>query len=518
MNLRPQTGCGDGKLRESVPGQRSRIDPDEQFLIICDDAGFMNGLGPSILPLFRVSLVSSDAALKKLAGDSFAAVICVSVPLAALHDKGIVDALGACRGAIRVFMTAADDGKKAQLPCFDQVVVPPENSDDFNRLLIDILVRYRVGKALREATSQRPDDETKQFFDRFLDSILVVDREMRVIRVNREACRFLGYRRDELVGRQISTLFSEPKGIVDLYFDFPSRAIHQKADELRNVKLEFVAADGGRHPVSLNLSRLENDAGETVGVIAGAKDISAFEGLLKKTYRQKRFIEALLDIIPGGVLAIGVDNVLLQYNRRFESFLAAMADKYLYDKDLLSTTILENLSGRLDHQLAGELELDSPTGPFHLGYHASRATSKDSMNYVVFLRDITEEHRQEQARILHSAVLEQTDNAVIVTDIRGVVQYMNRAAEQLSGYSSRQAVGQKTSLFASGLHRDSDYRQLWDTVGNGRIWNGVMTNRNRDGSLYKVEAVISPVRTSHDEITHYVALWRDVRRTGLLPE
>ena len=111
---------------------------------------------------------------------------------------------------------------------------------------------------------------------------------------------------------------------------------------------------------------------------------------------------------------------------------------------------------------------------------------------------------------LKSAALEGAANAIVITDREGTILWVNTAFEQLTGCSVQEVIGQSTRLLKSGLHPDSFYKNLWDTILAGNQWRGELTNRRKDGTLYAEEMIISPVRNPGREVTHFVAVKQDI--------
>jgi diguanylate cyclase (GGDEF)-like protein/PAS domain S-box-containing protein len=110
-----------------------------------------------------------------------------------------------------------------------------------------------------------------------------------------------------------------------------------------------------------------------------------------------------------------------------------------------------------------------------------------------------------------AAAIEQTDDALLITDRNGVIEYVNSAFERHSGYGRAEAVGRKPGdLIKSGLHDSGFYRQLWETLGRGETHRGVFINRRKDGVLYHEAKTISPVKDEAGRITHFVSAGRDI--------
>ncbi len=119
---------------------------------------------------------------------------------------------------------------------------------------------------------------------------------------------------------------------------------------------------------------------------------------------------------------------------------------------------------------------------------------------------------------LLSVAIDQTTEGVIITDLQGIITYVNPAFETISGYTRSELIGRALNLFQSVEHEMSSHRQMWETIRAGKVWRGRTTNQRKDGGYYIVDATITPVRDSDGEITHYISLQRDVTREVQLEE
>ncbi len=141
---------------------------------------------------------------------------------------------------------------------------------------------------------------------------------------------------------------------------------------------------------------------------------------------------------------------------------------------------------------------------------ALRTASGEIFGVLGTSEDITEEKRLEDERARLVTAIEQSDESVIITDTDGLILYVNPAFERVSGYSSAEALGRTPRILRSGAHEPGFYEHLWQTIGRGEVWHGLFINRHKDGPLFEVQTVISPVRTEEGAIINYVALQRDV--------
>jgi len=130
--------------------------------------------------------------------------------------------------------------------------------------------------------------------------------------------------------------------------------------------------------------------------------------------------------------------------------------------------------------------------------------------------DITARRRAEVVLNRQSAALEAAADGIAITDTDGALVWVNQAFSELTGYSREEAVGQSPRVLKSGVHEDSFYESMWQTIGAGRVWSGEIINRRKDGSLYTEEMSITPVRDDEGEIVNYVAVKRDITERKLM--
>ena len=117
---------------------------------------------------------------------------------------------------------------------------------------------------------------------------------------------------------------------------------------------------------------------------------------------------------------------------------------------------------------------------------------------------------EEEMRKLSSAI-EQSPATVVITDIKGNIEYVNPQFSELTGYTAKEAFGNNPRVLkAPRVHPDEFYADLWKTISSGNRWSGDICNRKKDGTLFWESAAISPIRNEDGEITHYVAVKEDI--------
>jgi PAS domain S-box-containing protein len=141
----------------------------------------------------------------------------------------------------------------------------------------------------------------------------------------------------------------------------------------------------------------------------------------------------------------------------------------------------------------------------------ARAAALAAVNDLLQIEIVERQRSEEQLRKLSRAI-EETGDSILVTDRHGVIEYVNRSFEALTGYSRDEAVGARSSIVKSGAHDRSFYEALWQTILSGQTFRAVFTNRTKDGRFYHEDQTISPLRDGSGAITHFVSTGRDITR------
>ncbi|MFB6085234.1 MAG: PAS domain S-box protein [Halodesulfurarchaeum sp.] len=142
--------------------------------------------------------------------------------------------------------------------------------------------------------------------------------------------------------------------------------------------------------------------------------------------------------------------------------------------------------------------------------NASVYEFQDQTLVTGIFRDISD--RVDRIETLQSfkEAAETTDVAIFWTDPDGVIQYVNPAFENQTGYAAEESVGQTPSILNSGYHPDTFFEDLWETILNGETWESEMVNERKNGERYAVQETIAPVVGEDDHIERFVAVAVDV--------
>jgi diguanylate cyclase (GGDEF)-like protein/PAS domain S-box-containing protein len=134
----------------------------------------------------------------------------------------------------------------------------------------------------------------------------------------------------------------------------------------------------------------------------------------------------------------------------------------------------------------------------------------DGRHALLVVRDRTAYIEQQETLVRFKTIVEQTADAVMITDERGTVQYVNPAFEAYTGYTFGDIVGRTAAILKSGHHDREFYFGLWSTLYRGEPFRALFVNRARSGKILHEQKTITPVRGKDGVIRHFVSTAKDV--------
>ena len=112
-----------------------------------------------------------------------------------------------------------------------------------------------------------------------------------------------------------------------------------------------------------------------------------------------------------------------------------------------------------------------------------------------------------------SHIIEQSPTSIVITDIKGNIEYVNPRFCDVTGYTYEEAIGQNPRILKSGEIPPEGYKELWKTITSGETWRGEFHNKKKDGTLYWEFAHIAPVKDQVGKVTHYIAVKENITTT-----
>lgn len=158
-----------------------------------------------------------------------------------------------------------------------------------------------------------------------------------------------------------------------------------------------------------------------------------------------------------------------------------------------------------------QIMLPLPHGPhwFELSVSKKHAAPGESSSFIVLSRDITE-HKAAEDELRIAAITFETQEAIVITDPDAKIMRVNRAFQDITGYSAEEVVGQNPRILQSGRHDAAFYQAMWSALLDTGKWSGEVWDRRKNGEIYPKSMTITAVYDDNQKVSHYVAVFTDI--------
>lgn len=379
-------------------------------------------------------------------------------------------------------------------------------------------------RRLAEEALIRAKEEWERTFASVPDLIAILDHQHRVLRVNAAMARRLGVKPEEAVGLRCYEVvhgLSEPPDYCP-----HSRTMkdgRQHVQEMREDRL------GGDFVVST--TPLYDDRKKMIGTVHVAHDVTerkrAEEAVrsarddLEQRVRERTADLArqaeLLNLTHDAIFVWDMEGRMTFWNRGAEEMYGWTRDEALGQVGhmLLRTGLPESQEAAVSELLAkgrweGEIVHTRRDGS-HVVVASRWAVQRDehgaATGVLELNTDITEHKRIDEERQRLAAAVENTGEAVLITDSRFVIRYVNPAFTRSTGYACEEVVGRDANLLSS----NTDFSErIEKTAESSHPWVDVYQFRHKNGAFFPASTSISSIKDSSGAITYYVVVAHDI--------
>lgn len=397
----------------------------------------------------------------------------------------------------------------------------PVRGDDELADLTKTLNRLLDERQALDARLRKQNERLRQFHDLLEgseDLCGILDADYRYLWVNRAYLKKYGLQRDEIVGLTVPEMLGADyfeqtvKPRIDRCLAGEAQRFETERDfpgtGLRKLLVRYYPIDVPGTP-ELHLGSVITDVTETR---EAEGELTRQAGLLEKAGRVARFggwsadfqnnrvklsnVVAEIFGIPHGhsvTVDEGIAFFAPEYRERIRDRLTACAEQGMHFDE--ESQIID-----ADGQPKWVRALGEPVHDEH----------GQVVRVQGAFQDVTKRHEREQHLRRLAQIIDQSPATVVVTDLKGLIEYVNPAFEESSGYSRAEVLGQTPARIKGGNMPGAVYRELWETITSGRVWTGELQNRRKNGTLYWESMVISPLRDERGQIIHYVAINQDI--------
>ncbi len=405
----------------------------------------------------------------------------------------------------------------------DYRIIRRDGSERFIRSNAEIH-RDSSGKPIRmigtshDITERKRAEETLEkyrlFSENARDIALFVRRDGRILEANKAAVDIYGYTYDELLSLSV----------YDLRADDPGHYVDDQMNTAFDKGILFEALhrrkDGSTFPVEVNSQgRVINGQKVLLSVVRDITERKHVEVALKKSEANLKNAQRITHM---GNYTLDLKNdraicseefyrILGLAPREYFSYRAYLAMVHPDDKELFNKVVQDAIAQGKDFNTDSKIVMpDGTERVVHADGEMILDESGKSIQMFGTIQDITERKTVEESLKKLSRAIEEGPGVVVITDVNGIIEYVNPKFTELTGYTTEEAKGKNPNILKSGETSPEEYRRLWDTILRGKEWRGEFHNRRKNGELYWESAIISPFKDKGGKITHFIAIKEDI--------
>lgn len=166
--------------------------------------------------------------------------------------------------------------------------------------------------------------------------------------------------------------------------------------------------------------------------------------------------------------------------------------------------------GRIKQEEVWQIRKDGSVFPSIMNLTVIFDQNNQPQNISFTIFEITELNQSIRENKILPTAIEQSPVSIVITDLNGDIQYVNQAFYNITGYSIDEVIGKNTRMQKSGRTSDEVYKEMWNTLKSGQLWQHELINKRKDGTFYWENVTIAPVRNEKGLVTNYIAIKEDI--------
>ena len=420
-----------------------------------------------------------------------------------------------------------------------------------------------------ESMEQKVNDASEyiEILEQCIDGVISINHNKEITFVNSAAEGLYGFSRNELLGQNVKMIVPlEHRTNHDHYIDNNVKTgVNKVVGSSRD--LEMTRKDGTKFWGNLSLSKVNvngltnytafiKDVTEQINaqlkMKQDAEEMRAQEEELRQNMeemeatqeemkrvmaeseKQKETLAAVLEQAIDSVITIDENKIVTFINK-------AAVDMYGFSKEEVlgqNIKMIVPMEHRANHDQyvdnnlrtgvnkvigsSRDLEMVRKDGTKFWGnLSLSKVVNNGKTNYTAFIKDVTEQklniEKMEQVQREVEARMASVDVACIVseTDTKGIITYVNDKHCEVSQYTREELIGSPQNIVRHPDMSKEVFKEMWATIGRGKIFRGIVKNKKKDGTPYYVDGIFTPVLGPNGKPIKYIGIRFDITDTVL---
>lgn len=380
----------------------------------------------------------------------------------------------------------------------------------FATIFEDITDNKQAEKDLKES-----ENKYRNLVETAQDGICIL-QDSKVKFFNTGLEKMWGGTREEIINTPFSN-YIHPDEVQKLTEYYKKRLSNQGVPSIYQTKL--LHKDGHEVYAEISASLITYE-GKPAALIV-IRDVTEFREANEAIKENEQRLKILFESAPDAYYLHDFKGVFLDGNKQAEKLMGYKKEyligksflnlKLLSGKEMLRATkvLMKNVQGKstgpdefiLNRKDGNEVQVEISTHPVKI---------KNKRVILGIARNISKRKKTEETLIKLSTAVEQSPSVIAITDPKGVLEYVNPKFTKLTGYTSKDVLGERSSILKSGEQPETYYKDLWTKISSGKEWRGEFHNKTKNGKLVWESASISPVFDEKGRITNYIKVSEDI--------
>ncbi len=353
-----------------------------------------------------------------------------------------------------------------------------------------------------------------------MDCVIVTDELGMVKEWNPAAESMFGWSLKEISERPIVETIV-PEEFREQHLSGIERLVNSNQSFVQAKRIESIALhkDGHKFPIELAMTSIQLESGWVFNAfIRDLTDKKYNENLIKKKDVLLRETQRVAKL---GYWELDLANNTLEWSdeifRIFEldpevskpSYELFISTVHPEDRDKVDVSYNESIKNKAPYNIVHRIVTSKGIKVVHEKCETTYDGAGHPVRSLGLVQDITERVNNLDELRLASTMFE-THAGILVTKTDGTIIRVNPAFERMTGYSSKELVGNTPRMLRSGKHNKEFYRNIWKSITNDGMWLGEVWNKRKDGELFAEWQTIAAVKNELGEVTHYVGTSQDI--------
>ncbi|MES9872562.1 MAG: PAS domain S-box protein [Candidatus Sedimenticola sp. 6PFRAG7] len=384
-----------------------------------------------------------------------------------------------------------------------------------------MLLLYRTQTKASESVA-RSEAYLRVVMENAVDGIVSINEQGIVQTFNRAAQQLFGYTSEEVLGQNVSILVPSPhREAHDHYLERYLKTGEKKIIGIGR-EVDGQRKDGSTFPMRLGISESFSEGRRIFTAVI--QDLSESNLVHQALQESEEKFRRMADAANSAIIMLDPQGRISFWSLMAEKIFGWSAEEAM-GQNAHRLIVPQRYFEQFDKafpffQASGEGDLVGKTVEVEALHKSGREFSVEialsavniqgSWNAISIINDITRRKEVENELLKLSRAVEQSPATVVITDMDGSIEYVNNAFIEKTGYSREEALGQNPRILKSEHTSSEEYDGLWNTITAGREWHGEFLNKTKSGELYWESALVSPLRNTEGEITHFLAIKEDI--------